>query len=57
VKRSIRIMGVAACTETRKRSINLARQPLRRGNAVVAPSPVPRLPSERDTGGRSTPPS
>ena len=52
---SIRFMGVAARTEARKRRVNLVRQLLRRRDAVVAPSPVPRVSSERDTGGRSTP--
>ena len=52
---SIRFMGVAARTEARKRRVNLARQLLCRTDAVVAPSPVPRVSSQRDTGGRSTP--
>ena len=55
VRRSIRLMGVAARTEARKRPVNLARQLLRRRDAVVAPSPVPPVSSQRDTGGRSTP--
>ena len=52
---SIRFMGVAARTEARKRRVNLVRQLLCRRDAVVAPSPGPRVSSERDTGGRSTP--
>src|SRR3954454_13570085 len=40
VRPSIRFMGVAARTEVRKRRVNLARQLLRRRDAVVAPSPV-----------------
>jgi hypothetical protein len=39
VRPSIRFMGVAACTEARKRRVNLARQLLCRRDAVVAPSP------------------
>ena len=41
----IRFMGVAARTEARKRRVNLVRQLLRRRDAVVAPSPVPRVSS------------
>jgi hypothetical protein len=52
---SIRFMGVAAHTEARKRRVKLVRQFPRRRDVVVAPSPVPRVSSERDTGGRSTP--
>jgi hypothetical protein len=52
---SIRFMGVAARTEARKRRLNLVRRVLRRRDAVVAPSPVPRVLPERDTGDRSTP--
>jgi hypothetical protein len=55
VRPSIRFMGVAPRTDARKRRVNLARQLLRRRDAVVAPSPVPRVSSQRDTGGRSTP--
>jgi hypothetical protein len=55
VRPSIRFMGVAAGSEARKRRVNLVRQLLRRRDAVVAPSPVPRVSSERDTGGRSAP--
>jgi hypothetical protein len=52
---SIRFLGVAARTEARKRGVNLARQLPRRMDAVAAPSLVPRVCSQRDTGGRSTP--
>jgi hypothetical protein len=55
VRPSIRFMGVAARTEARKRRVNLARQLLRRRDAVLASRPVPRVFSQRDTGGRSTP--
>src|SRR3954454_16884633 len=54
VRPSIRFMGFAARTQARKRRVNLVRQLLCRRDAVVAPSPVPRVSSERDTGGRST---
>jgi hypothetical protein len=55
VRHFIRFMGVAVCTEARKRRVNLARQLPCRSDAVVAPSPVPRVSPRRDTGGRSTP--
>jgi hypothetical protein len=55
VRPSIRFLGVAARTEVRKRGVNLARQLLRRMDAAVAPSLVPRVCSQRDAGGRSTP--
>jgi hypothetical protein len=55
VRPSIRFLRVAARTEAPKRGVNLARRLLRRMDAVAAPSLVPRVCSERDTGGRPTP--
>ena len=52
---SIRYMGVAARTDACKRRIDLVRFLLRRRDAAAAPSPVPPVPPQRDTGGRSTP--
>ena len=52
---SIRFMGVAARTEAGKHRIDLVRSLLHRRDAVAAPSPVPPIPPQRDTGGRSTP--
>jgi len=55
VSPSIRYMGVAARTDACKRRIDLVRFLLRRRDAAAAPSPVPPVPPQRDTGGRSTP--